>query len=62
MASLKAVVILMFVAMISAVSAQEKAGLSPAPSPHHGAGCSLPVSVAVVGFSLLLSLLALVKN
>ncbi|KAL2234199.1 UNVERIFIED_CONTAM: hypothetical protein Sindi_1152100 [Sesamum indicum] len=37
-------------------------GLAPAPSPDAGAGYSVPVSAAVVASSVLLSLLALMKN
>ncbi|KAF1001647.1 hypothetical protein AG4045_026959 [Apium graveolens] len=42
-----------------AVSGQE---MSPAPSPDVGAGFSLPVSTAVVGTSLILSLVALIRS
>ncbi|KAL2491554.1 Uncharacterized protein Adt_27182 [Abeliophyllum distichum] len=49
-------------ATISAAMAQDEFGMAPAPSPDHGAGHSLPVSAAVVGSSLVLCLLALIKN
>ncbi|KAL2514266.1 Leucine-rich PPR motif-containing protein [Forsythia ovata] len=49
-------------AILSAAMAQDEFGMAPAPSPDHGAGYSLPISAAVVGSSLVLSLLALIKN
>ncbi|WOH06502.1 hypothetical protein DCAR_0625930 [Daucus carota subsp. sativus] len=52
----KAILVVVLAAV--AVSGQE----APAPSPDVGAGFSLPVSTAVVGTSLILSLLALVRN
>ncbi|KAL0429282.1 UNVERIFIED_CONTAM: hypothetical protein Sradi_0554200 [Sesamum radiatum] len=57
---------LMLVAIIMATLtgafAQGEFGLAPAPSPDAGAGYSVPVSAAVVASSVLLSLLALMKN
>ncbi|CAA3010282.1 Hypothetical predicted protein [Olea europaea subsp. europaea] len=59
--------VFMFVAVMaicSAAMAQDEFGMSPspAPAPDHGAGYALLVSAAVVGSSLVLSLLALIKN
>ncbi|KAH7557304.1 hypothetical protein JRO89_XS11G0111800 [Xanthoceras sorbifolium] len=45
--------------MVAAVSAQD---LAPSPAPAAGAGVNLPVSGAVVGFSLVVSALALLKH
>lgn len=53
----KALVVALVAAV--AVSGQE---MSPAPSPDAGAGFSLPVSTAFVGTSLILSLVALIRN
>ncbi|KAL3622490.1 hypothetical protein CASFOL_033901 [Castilleja foliolosa] len=64
MASFKVLIMLMFVAIManfSSVFAQIEAG-PPAPSPDAGAGSSLPVSAAVVASSVVLSLMALMKN
>ncbi|KDP37352.1 hypothetical protein JCGZ_06806 [Jatropha curcas] len=54
-----AVMIVVFAVVFPAVSAQVAA---PAPSPDAGAGFSLPVSGAVVGLSLLVSFLGLLKH
>lgn len=63
MALMRAVFMLVAVmAILSATMAQDEFGMAPAPSPVNGAGYSLPVSAAVVGSSLVLSLLALIKN
>ena len=49
--------------MAASVSAQStEMAPAPAPSMDTGAGFSLPVSLAVVGSSLVLSLLALLKH
>ncbi|TXG70481.1 hypothetical protein EZV62_005416 [Acer yangbiense] len=57
----KALVLALVMAFFSAapVSAQD---LAPSPAPAAGAGVSLPVSGAVVGFSLVVSALALLKH
>lgn len=53
--------VVLVLAMFAAVSAQELSS-APAPSPDAGAAFSLPVSGAVVGTSLVLSVLAFLKN
>ncbi|WOG98105.1 hypothetical protein DCAR_0417446 [Daucus carota subsp. sativus] len=45
--------------VVAAASAQE---MAPAPSPDMGSGFSLPVSTAVVGTSLVFSLVALFRH
>ncbi|KAL3622488.1 hypothetical protein CASFOL_033899 [Castilleja foliolosa] len=63
MASFKALMILMFVAMMakfSSVMAQAEAPAAPAPNT--GFGTTLPVSTAVLASSVVLSLMALMKN
>lgn len=65
MAASKDMVMLMFVAIMSTLSAAFAQGdfsLAPAPAPDAGSGFSLPVSAAVVASSLLFSLMALIKN
>ncbi|KAL5744071.1 hypothetical protein ACOSP7_026924 [Xanthoceras sorbifolium] len=56
----KALIFALVMAVFSAaVSAQD---LAPSPAPAAGAGVNLPVSGAVVGFSLVVSALALLKH
>ncbi|KAG8391266.1 hypothetical protein BUALT_Bualt01G0170200 [Buddleja alternifolia] len=64
MATLKALVFMVvaIMATLSGVFAQGDPSLAPAPSPDVGAGISLPVSVAVVTSSLVLSMIAVMKN
>ncbi|MCE3050636.1 hypothetical protein HAX54_047719 [Datura stramonium] len=56
----KAFILAVFLAAV-AVSAQEPS-LAPAPSPDAGSGFSLPVSGALIGTSLLMSLFALLRH
>lgn len=53
--------VIAFVLIAVTASAQE-VGLAPAPSPDAGAGFSLPVSGALIGTSLLVSLFASLRN
>ncbi|KMT15406.1 hypothetical protein BVRB_3g061100 [Beta vulgaris subsp. vulgaris] len=46
-------------AMVAAVNAQ---AMAPSPAPDAGAGFSLPISTAVVAFSLLFSIFSLFKH
>ncbi|CAN4095845.1 unnamed protein product [Withania somnifera] len=55
-----AFVLAVFLAAV-AVSAQEPS-LAPAPSPDAGAGFSLPVSGALIGSSLIMSLFAVLRH
>lgn len=59
----KAFFLLLAIAAFAVVSAQESE-MAPAPAPgmDAGAGFSLPVSGAIVGFSLALSLLGFLKR
>ncbi|KAK4377931.1 hypothetical protein RND71_004227 [Anisodus tanguticus] len=57
---IKAFVLAVVLAAVAA-SAQE-VGLAPAPSPDAGAGFSVPVSGALIGTSLLVSLFASLRN
>lgn len=53
------VLALIFAAVAASAQVPE---MSPAPSPDAGAGFSLPVSGAVIGMSLLISSVALLKH
>ncbi|KAM3268074.1 hypothetical protein P3S67_031624 [Capsicum chacoense] len=57
---IKAFILAIFLAAC-AVSAQEPS-LAPTPSPDAGAGFSMPVSGALIGTSLVMSLFALLRN
>ncbi|KAM7500200.1 hypothetical protein LguiA_024614 [Lonicera macranthoides] len=57
----KALLLVLVVAIFSTVSAQDS-GMAPAPSPDAGAAFSLPTSGAVVGTSIVFSLIALLRN
>ncbi|KAH7570678.1 hypothetical protein ACOSP7_019009 [Xanthoceras sorbifolium] len=56
---LAAIIMVVFSAAVSSVSAQE---LAPAPAPNAGDGYSLGMSGAVICSSLFLSMLALLKH
>ncbi|KAB2006720.1 hypothetical protein Goshw_012502 [Gossypium schwendimanii] len=56
---LKALLVALFMAFLTAATAQVSE--APSPSPDAGAGFSVGVSTAAVGFSLVVSLLALLK-
>ncbi|KAK9016454.1 hypothetical protein V6N11_078953 [Hibiscus sabdariffa] len=59
---LKAVLVALAVSILTATaSAQVSEAPSPSPTPDAGAGISVTVSSAAVGFSLIVSLLALLK-
>lgn len=62
MAVSKAIVMLMFVAVMSALSAAFAQVDPPAPSPDAGAGTSLPFSAAAVASSLVASLVVVLLN
>ncbi|KAJ4706459.1 No apical meristem (NAM) protein [Melia azedarach] len=60
----KSLVVVLAMTILSAVVSAQELASSPSPSPaaSTGSGFSLPVSGAVVGFSLALSLLGLLKH
>ncbi|KAK4345948.1 hypothetical protein RND71_036124 [Anisodus tanguticus] len=57
---IKAFILAIVLAAVAA-SAQE-VGLAPSPSPDAGAGFSVPISGALIGTSLLVSLFASLRN
>ena len=60
----KAVVLMLVIATFAAAVSGQDSEMAPAPAPgmDAGAGFSLPVSVAIVGFSLVVSLLGFLKH
>ncbi|PNT29893.3 hypothetical protein POPTR_006G056000v4 [Populus trichocarpa] len=60
----KAFLLFLLIAAFAVVSAQDSESMAPAPAPgmEAGAGFSLPVSGAMVGFSLVVSLLGFLKH
>jgi hypothetical protein len=62
----KAFLLFLLIAAFAVVSAQDSESMAPAPAPapgmEAGAGFSLPVSGAIVGFSLVVSLLGFLKH
>ncbi|EEF35655.1 conserved hypothetical protein [Ricinus communis] len=58
----RAVMVLLIAAVFSFATTSAQLASAPAPSMDTGAGFSSPVSTAVIGFSLVLSFLAFLKN
>jgi hypothetical protein len=60
----KTFLLVLVIAAFAVASAQDSESMAPAPAPgmEAGAGFSLPVSGAMVGFSLVVSLLGFLKH
>nr|GMD42950.1 hypothetical protein N619_00225 [Ipomoea batatas] len=58
----KAFLFAVVLAVFSAAATAQEIGSAPAPSPDAGAAFSLPISSAVIGSSLLLSVAALLRH
>ncbi|KAL9373740.1 hypothetical protein Peur_033360 [Populus x canadensis] len=60
----KALVLMLVIATFTAAVSAQDSEMAPAPAPgmDAGAGFSLPVSGAIVGFSLVVSLLGFLKH
>ncbi|KDP37351.1 hypothetical protein JCGZ_06805 [Jatropha curcas] len=58
----KAIAIFLIVAVSMAATASAQIALAPGPSMDAGAGIFVPVSGALIGFSLVISCIALLKH